>query len=164
MNKAFTLIELLVVVLIIGILSAIALPQYQMAVEKSRAAEAFSMLKAIQQAGIACELEKSDECYFDDISIELSGFDCDGYCCEGEHFYYCCDEGGCPHPYAGPQNSTYDYSLKFAGPGSSTIWLGYDLVPDKHYCQGDNEKGKKLCKSLGGTQVSTGSNKVLYEL
>ena len=93
MKKGFTLIELLVVVLIIGILAAVAVPQYEKAVEKSRAAGVFSNMQAIARMLDVYYL--ANGVYPDDT---LSGVDIDlGGCTTAGGRIYC-------------QDSWYDYN------------------------------------------------------
>ena len=71
-KKAFTLVELLVVVLIIGILAAIALPQYQKAAERAKVAEALIVLKTVVRAAEAYYLANGTwPTKFDELTVDI---------------------------------------------------------------------------------------------
>ncbi len=158
-KQAFTLIELLVVVLIIGILAAVALPQYQRAVEKARMAEGISLLSSLAKAEKAYFLangEYTDNFNDLDIAFHIDP-DADSKAIE-------------QHTRLSVRRAKIE-QVVFARPKQEDIYwrLYYYLDEDKIYCgtKDTEERGVALCKSFGGTEpiVCGGNNElVCYEV
>ena len=83
----FTLIELLVVVLIIGILAAVALPQYQKAVHKARFSEARANIKTLTSALETCILSGKELCVLSDLDVSVGTLNNGGYA-DTDNFMY----------------------------------------------------------------------------
>ena len=153
LRRGFTLIELLVVVLIIGILAAVAVPQYQKAVRKARIAEAKIGLKALADASHIWRLEHGNEGWesFEDLDVSVPtettnwSFevdDCAGMGCgfiayprfeDGYYIYY--------------ESSAY----------------GVASVAGKLFCRNLSESDN-ICIGLGGIAVSDDEDETDFEL
>ncbi len=156
-SLGFTLIELLVVVLIIGILSAIALPQYTKAVEKSRASEALINLKHALQARTLNYLENgSGNASLAKDIMDLGGGIWDGgsnlYCTK--NFWY---DFGDPTTVYAERCTPNDTCTGCQGNSDYLLFLETPFMGSETQsgCYAYTDLGYQICKSLDGQGFET---------
>ena len=150
-NAGFTLIELLVVVLIIGILAAVALPQYERAVEKARAAAALVLLKNIADANRVYYMANGVYAtHIDELDVDIPGEDAvfNGWRRkQTDKFMFGTQAGG----------NTASIAAANRLPRSTIYLLYINHNTDGVFCWFYNAKGEEICKFLSGGNKEGGN-------
>ena len=174
MKKGFTLIELLVVVLVIGILAAVAFPQYEKAVVKAKVAKVIPWFKKIKEGREIYLMNGGKQScqdlgrYMDALGItpyrvRCSGQTSDGIC-ENEDGW--CDSvlyiddktviqtvtGHARYFYKRSKNqSTNDFQLILL-----TLNFGYtsDEKTGDFFCKPQTDWGIEMCRTLASDPVT----------
>ena len=151
-NKGFTLIELLVVVLILGILAAMAMPQYFKAVERSRMTEAVTLLSNIADA------QQRKYLQINKYAANFNGLDVAPKGASGDTFH---TKGEAGNGFAIKlENTAYDEGIATATRESdNTLQYNYNLT--RYYanrdtsCTGTDDNGAALCADFCGVDSLT---------
>ena len=159
-KKGFTLIEMLVVVLIIGILATIALPQYQMAVTKSKVASILPLMRRWKDALMEYKLQHGE---YQNNGASIGGNtlgvswpsdwanfgDClsDRTDCENDYWYCSANEELTGHVYCDHYiDGDNLFSIVMYQPDDEL----YENVRNLMTCEAKGNEGNKVCKALGG--------------
>ena len=139
----FTLIELLVVVLIIGILAAIAVPQYQKAVAKSQFSEMLALVNSLKQqedlyylanGRYATSFEELSP-DFPPVAVDQTGY---AFRIPGKDYYFDLMDGGKNNVvYAYHDKLAVSYLYKFSGERLCFVYDENDAL------------AKYVCSSVG---------------
>lgn len=144
-KQGFTLIELLVVVLIIGVLAAMALPQYRVAVGMSRASTMYAFMRGVDQAQQAFYMANNRYATtFDSLSVGIPpGFTKTSarVITKGRTTCFLLER---EDPAWGMSIQCHDYSLG--------VWLEKYHSQNFYICWADKTKeiSNQICRSLSG--------------
>lgn len=165
-KKAFTLIELLVVVLIIGILAAVAVPQYQVAVYKSRLSQAFVLAKAIRDAQRVYYLANAAYAKtLEELDVSASGCTLDADASSEKNTYYDCANNIRLRIYIDPPNGNFSVYVDALGTDEEkNLMLDWHFRDSGRRCVSNFTAGQKACISLGGVEYATNSLGTYYTL